>query len=414
MIQQNIMPWSLELRQAINEFAFEFLKTFLCRHQDEYSNLFISPFVLFTSLASMLAGAKNETQKQLSELLKLNDFNKSDKLCQELKDLVDVIVFGNVDSLFVGNFMYISTDAKIKKEFRTKIAKYFEVIVTEVAFKEKSVKDIVKQINSDILEATESVVDEVAVEDQVSQSANLLLVNAMFFRGYWNSGFKLLKSEDFLFCLGRKCVQLPVKMMVQTHVFNFVHDEKLKCKAIKIPYETTDLCMIIILPDEETDEGLKLVKSLDRSVFLRLSENMKPHLVEVKIPKFALDPNRIKIRGTLISMGAKDLFDNDKCDLSGISSEKKIHLDRIIHKSFIVVDERGSNIPHKENLTLDSPKKEYFIASHPFVFLILDEKEKFILFIGFFGDPKQTLEVLNESEMSPEEVQAIRLTCLKT
>lgn len=41
-------------------------------------------------------------------------------------------------------------------------------------------------------------------------------------------------------------------------------------------------------------------------------------------------------------MGIVDVFDQNKADLSGIIKNQKIHISAILHKSFIEVNEEGS------------------------------------------------------------------------
>lgn len=48
-----------------------------------------------------------------------------------------------------------------------------------------------------------------------------------------------------------------------------------------------------------------------------------------------------------------------------------------------------------------------FKANHPFVFVILDKDTGVICFMGVVADPKEMLEVVNEKDLSREEIHKL-------
>lgn len=48
-----------------------------------------------------------------------------------------------------------------------------------------------------------------------------------------------------------------------------------------------------------------------------------------------------------------------------------------------------------------------FKANHPFVFIILDKITGVICFMGVLADPTQILEVVNENDLSHEEIHQL-------
>ena len=50
-----------------------------------------------------------------------------------------------------------------------------------------------------------------------------------------------------------------------------------------------------------------------------------------------------------------------------------------------------------------------FKANHPFVFVILDKDTGVICFMGLFGNPTEILEVVNEKDLSRDQIQELLL-----
>ena len=103
-------------------------------------------------------------------------------------------------------------------------------------------------------------------------------------------------------------------------------------------------------------------------------------------------------------MGINELFEN--ANLSGISDEPDLRVDKVFHKSFVEVNEEGSEAAAATGKQKDDFKKtavltfvsigvkiqkrsiefhQDFIADHPFLFFI--HEENLILFLGRFTNP---------------------------
>ena len=98
--------------------------------------------------------------------------------------------------------------------------------------------------------------------------------------------------------------------------------------------------MFIVLPNQV--DGLKALQSTNLE---KLVEEVDAHIanakVHVAIPKFKLE-SEVRMKDVLISMGMRDLFDENAADLSGVSGKKDLYVSNVFHKSFIEVNEEGS------------------------------------------------------------------------
>lgn len=98
--------------------------------------------------------------------------------------------------------------------------------------------------------------------------------------------------------------------------------------------------MFIVLPNKI--HGLLELESKMHETSLDDSNvEMRSAKLHVAIPKFKLDAD-VKLKDILIHMGMPDMFDERVADFSGVSGEKDLHVSNIFHKSFIDVNEEGS------------------------------------------------------------------------
>ncbi|RWS21510.1 Sar s 27 allergen (serpin-like protein 7) [Leptotrombidium deliense] len=404
---EQVMAGALKrIREAVTEFAIEFFLQFMKRHEAKYPNLFYSPFVVYSSLAPLMIGAQGKTKTEVASLLKIECFESDPDILKELCVLQDIILTANRHYIYYGNYFYIDSSVNCTEQFINVLRKEFGLKPQVVDFANSNPDDIARQINHDITVATQNAVDEVIIADLIHSSTMFLIANAAFFRGHWERQFDQVDKTSFKFKtiekFGDKITStlVPVIMMTAVDNFKYHYSKKTECQMLRIPYESSELVMIVILPDKLLT-SVELIKKYDRKTLIDMMGLMKENLICVSIPKFALDPNHLKIRGTMRKMGATTLFMKGQAQLQGISTTPAVHLERIAHQSFIIVDEKGTKLKENKKTTTNLQK---FQCDHPFLFLIVEEKTNVIVFMGFLGDPRQTLEVHTEKDLSEVEI----------
>lgn len=106
------------------------------------------------------------------------------------------------------------------------------------------------------------------------------------------------------------------------------------------------------------------------------------------MPKFKLEES-YDLNSHLAHLGIEDLFSR-KADLSGMSGTRDLFISKVVHKSFVEVNEEGTEaaaatagiatfamLIHEEN----------FVADHPFIFFIRHNPSSHILFLGRLSSP---------------------------
>uniref|UniRef100_A0A2S2PIY9 Serpin B10 n=1 Tax=Schizaphis graminum TaxID=13262 RepID=A0A2S2PIY9_SCHGA len=185
-------------------------------------------------------------------------------------------------------------------------------------------------------------------------------------------------------------------MLHQTGHFKYHKDNYYKFSAVELPYKVGGYDMLIILPDK-----MDAVKDLEK-VFLKnaknyayLLGNMTIHNVELDIPKFKFESD-LNLRSTMEKLGCTDMFSPhaDFSELSESASAGKLRVSNMKHKSFVDVNEEGTEAAAVTGANIDNYNMEYvfsgvknvkFHACHPFLFII--KKEKDIIFMGRLSNP---------------------------
>ena len=86
-------------------------------------------------------------------------------------------------------------------------------------------------------------------------------------------------------------------------------------------------------------------------------------------------------------MGASDAFDITKANFAGISDTEKIYIDKVVHKAIVEFGEEGAEAAaativtntNRSDLLMES---FVFKCNKPFMFVIHENKNKTIIFIG--------------------------------
>ena len=172
-----------------------------------------------------------------------------------------------------------------------------------------------------------------------------------------------------------------------SHYPIFTH---LKFDMIELPYRSPSankphLAMIVILP-KDLKAIYQLEKELNFSNWMNWLDQLEDRAVTLSFPKFRME-NRFDLNQTMIELGMISAF-TPQANFSGISKQKGLYINKAIHKTFVQVDEKGTEAAAVTaigmNLTsIREPADPYMVeVNHPFIFIIMDKKTRTILFIG--------------------------------
>ena len=380
-----------------NRFALELF----AKLQNTKGNLFFSPYSISTALAMTHAGARNETESQMAEVLHFpvsvnrgSDSKSKPSLNRQqfalefgkiIQDLNDRGRKGNY-TLTVANALWGQKDYGFLEGFLELIETNYDGRLNEVDFI-RAAETARQTINTWVEKKTKDKIKNLISEGVLDSMTKLVLTNAIYFKGNWAIQFKenMTKEAPFTLAYGKK---IDVAMMNQKSEFGYMETDTFQ--TLELPYVDEELSMIIMLP--KTFNALdEFEKTLTPDNLTQWLAKIRKREVVVFVPKFKMT-SQFGLASVLKSMGMKDAFSSD-ADFSGINGKRDLFISAVIHKAYVEVNEEGTEAAAATGvvmrLTSIGPAPiPVFRADHPFLFLIRDNLTGSILFIGRVANPK--------------------------
>lgn len=220
----------------------------------------------------------------------------------------------------------------------------------------------------------------------IDKATTLVLTNAVYFKGIWESRFKPESTRKTVF--HGSTGDAEVDMMMQRSSFSYYEDEDLQ--VVELPYVGERLSMLVVLPREGLLGGLERVEGgLTVELLEAWLGGMREEEVAVYLPKFEMTWGTTDLSTDLIALGMDDAFRD--ADFSGMTGTRELFIGGVFHKAFVAVDEEGSEAAAATAVVMQRtsmPTGPEFRADRPFMFMIRDDVTGAILFMGRIVAPE--------------------------
>ena len=327
--------------------------------KNKNKNVTISPLSIFQALSLATNGAKGETQV---ELLKLLD----NKEMEEIN-----LINSNILSKIKDNSSLEIANAIMSK--LTPLPTFIKIS------KDKYLSDIqplynVQQINKWCDTKTHSKIKKII--DKLEPNIFMVILNAVYFKGQWINQFpKDLTTKKSFFNYGSKENESKIETMINTDYFSYYEDSNLQ--AIELSFRKDSMFALIILPNDHLNinDFIDIVDK-DNEYIYTIINNLKYVKVHIEIPKFEIEYKE-SLKKVIMEMGVHLAF-NNKADFSNIRAQNDLLIDDIIHKTYLKVNEEGTEAAAITMIEMDEgfiepieKEKIYkMIINRPFMFLI--------------------------------------------
>lgn len=356
------------------------------RGQD--GNLFFSPESISTALAMTYAGARGDTAAEMAKALHFS--LPQDRLHPAMGALLTDLNAAHANyQLRVANALWGQQGDEFVDSFLKLTKKDYGAGFNPVDFK-TSAEVARKTINDWVAQKTEDKIKDLIGPRVLDRSTRLVLTNAVYFNGNWETQFDKSRTRDEDFHVtATQVVQAP--LMHREGGLNYFDGGSFQ--ALEIPYKSEELSLIVLLPNDVG--GLAALEQSMTAASARdwLSKLKPAHKVVLSLPRFKMT-QQFGLSDALTAMGMRKAFDKDAADFTGIEARRGLFLSAVIHKAFVDVNEVGTEaaaataVVVGRAMAIQRPQPPIvFRADHPFVFLIRDNRSGGILFMGRVVNP---------------------------
>ena len=344
----------------------------LLQNAMEKTNPLVSPLSVASALSMTVNGALGETKTQMEQALGADtgSLNAYFSVLQAyLKDnqqmkLANSIWMKDTDTLHVEDvFLQQNVDV-------------FDAGIYSAPFDDTTKK----AINDWVKKNTDGMIPEII--DRISPDTVMYLVNALAFDAKWERPFKSneVRERKFTARNGQE----------QTGEFlcgvagQYLRDEN--AEGFLKPYEGGRYAFAALLPDEDT--GIEdYISQLTGERLHAILTSPAEESTEFALPKFKTEFSA-ELSESLKSLGMTDAFDGERADFTalGTSDEGNIYISRVLHKTFIQVDEKGTKagaataVDMATESAAEYPHSVYL--ERPFLYMIVDRDTGLPVFLG--------------------------------
>ena len=375
---------------AFERFSLEFYRRLIDDKTKRNENVVCSPWSAAVALTMLYEGANAETAEEIQKTLRFQgDSEAFEEFLFMVENSAGQKAWETPLIIETANAFVMKADYPFHESYKQLLRDRFLAELFTVDFKGHST-EAVKAINQWCSEHTHGEIKELLTE--VPADAIASIMNAIYFKAQWRTVFETKNTKPERFRLADGSISNTSMMNLKKTYFDYYETKGFK--ALSMPYDG-NAHMLILLPDE-TDGLANLEKSLTSEMLRKIDETINYELVNVKLPRFEFE-HKEDLTLPLRKMGIESVFVGEKADLSKLTDRKDVFIGAAIQKAIVRVDETGTvaaAITGMELIAIGEgpsvrPKVYTFYADHPFLFLIRENTDNSILFIGRVHQPEQ-------------------------
>ncbi|KAI5630677.1 serpin (serine protease inhibitor) domain-containing protein [Phthorimaea operculella] len=336
-------------RRSVYEFSIDLVKRIAEENENHFVSSALSPWTLISVLS---LGADGETYDEIQQVLRLHHhqcFNKKFfEVIQQLSDVKD-------DTVLRRSSMIVADErVRINEVFRSRIQKTKVSEIKQLSFYDP--QTVANDINQYVSQATQGTIQDI-VEASDLENVLMVLIDALYFKGAWQSSFLGENTEVSAFYDERRNQIGDVNLMFGEIIANITAVPQIGAKFWSCRTATG---------------GFQC-----SSFFL------------TKIPRFKIASDLDNMKEWLIDMGLLSMFDAT-ASFTDLSDEA-LNVSDFIQKAMIEVTEEGTTASAATAAFVSyrsfEPTTDEFTANKPFLFMIADRHLELAVFTGAYSKP---------------------------
>ncbi|XP_076634199.1 uncharacterized protein LOC143348166 [Colletes latitarsis] len=318
------------ISRGANEFSFSLLKTVV---EENPGNLVISPLSAAIVLAMAAYGAGGETEMQLKRVLRLSSAQNLGPTGYQT--LIDILQNTKENDFVLANKLFAGEKFSMKSNYQQLIENFFRSVVQSINF--KKAEEAANMLNAWVQQKTNNRIKAIFSQSDVDSNTGLMLVNAVHFKGLWQKKFNAELTKERPFYFNGNTIK-NISTMYANGVYKFGELSDLKASFVEIPYQSNDMSMVVILPNEVNSlfEVEKRLEGININDILNQGYERELHLY---LPKFRIE-KKIDLNDVLKKLGLVDMF-SSRANFSAIA-DSNLFVSKVIQQAIIEVSEEGS------------------------------------------------------------------------
>ena len=315
-------------------------------------NLIISPLSIFQILSLTANGAKEQTQLEMVQALQNEDIEELNSINYKILEISKNFTTVEIANAVMSKFLPTQQFLDISENY---CAPYQKLLSAQ-------------QVNNWCDEKTHGKISKII--DDLDSRIQMILLNAVYFKGEWKSKFneQITEKKNFY----NKGIEIK-QIDTMTQLSHYFYYEDNKIQIIDLPYKKDNMSALIILPRENIDIN-KYISSLDSNIN-DLIKKLNYSKVKLELPKFELE-FFISLKEILSDMGMEKAF-NNMADFTGLREEGNLKIDDVLHKTYLKVNENGTEAAAVTAVVITKtsvrpiPEKIYEMkVNRPFLFFL--------------------------------------------
>jgi len=363
-------------------------------------NLLVSPLSIATCFSLILPGARGDTETQISAALSYPDstrdatYNTFDSVRANYNSKYPANIAPASEShtpppvLQIANSIWVDQGLALDSAYQQLV----NDLLVVVDFNDRNSSTA---LNAWVATHTSGKIQSV-VNPGEALPGEMIAVNAVYFKAIWSSQFEQSMTGYGTFYTSperQAVVKDDSHFMHQVDYFQYAHTSSHQFLALPYQHAYTDtehqFEMLLVLPLDTASADLSLA-DLEEGVV-----RMERTRVALAIPKFEFWGD-YELNDALKSMGIVAPFSPEDADFTGLSTSVDLFISTVIHKTFIAVDESGTEAAAVTAIVMEPtsignpdalPLPVLFKADHPFQFFLRDRVDGTVLFAGHVREP---------------------------
>jgi len=364
-----------------NRFGFDLFRQ-LINPDEPGENVFFSPLSVHMALAMAWNGAATSTRIQITEAMYFPDIPDQQINEGYRRLMADLLSVDKKVAMDIANSVWYRQGFSVKNDFLNLNRDYFDADVSELDFSDPKARDI---INAWVAAATRNSIEEIV--DEIAPDHVMFLINAIYFKGIWQTEFDKKKTvaRPFMLYDGSQKDVMTMEMTA-----DFAYTAREGYRVIELPYGRGNFSMLVFLPEPGSNVN-ELIENLDWEQWNSLAAELSfKREINVRLPRFEFS-YETELKQPLMNLGIQKAFIPYQADFSGITDEE-IYISRVRHKSFVEVNEEGTEaavVTSIEFREMSISEPFTFYVNRPFVFALKEKYTNSMLFIGRVMNPDE-------------------------